>query len=548
MKLKRKMSAHRIGATTFLVCLLSLFLQCSLVLPTASAIEATFTPNPQDSVENGGDGGPLPVSMQQRRQLLELDAAIANSQDPSATINHVAQQNGMSPAELAGMLERNRRDLQESGQLEGMVGQVNAAMQAQGGGGGMASASIPRRILSSVASILVALMKTASVQVSRNPRQSTIIAMLLVCSLLAIHNAPRNGIVISSGSFSPLSHGHTTVLDPPIEYLERTCANSWAKGGWTSSLPEPMEVKSKKSSKSKKQSHKFVGGVGMTGSLEIDTSNAQEGEVSVETSLSKEDGFEMVTTAQTLITMDDKIVNGGKEKEAEDESLLELRKEAMDCMHDSIASIFHERKFSEFVPGNSHSLRFRSFLVASGDDEEDATEGAVIAMKLLGDFGRYGVQPLCISYEMEDENEPMVHCVAFHSLRGGHFDGELRFSVKEKKFDKGKKSKKDSRSKTKEGGPGVVITVTLAIPNGGRAPPVHLAESMVSSLAQSIAQSSQIRIEQTLSRRRQSMSYRAQASGRASLKRHLRYEQEKLQEEMSADRKRKWKRNNPDAG
>ena len=32
------------------------------------------------------------------------------------------------------------------------------------------------------------------------------------------------------------------------------------------------------------------------------------------------------------------------------------------------------------------------------------------------------------------------------------------------------------------------------------------------------------------------------------VKRHLRYKQERLQEEMAAERKRKWKRNNPDAG
>ena len=44
--------------------------------------------------------------MAQRKQLLELEAAIVNSQDPTATLSHVAQQNGMSQEELAGMLER----------------------------------------------------------------------------------------------------------------------------------------------------------------------------------------------------------------------------------------------------------------------------------------------------------------------------------------------------------------------------------------------------------------------------------------------------------
>merc|ERR1712216_504449 len=111
----------------------------------------------------------------------------------------------------------------------------------------------------------MALVKTASVQISRNPKQSTVLALLLACTLLAIHNAPRNGIVISSGgAFPPFSRGHTTILEPPVDYLERYCVNCWERGGWTSSLPEPIEVKPKKSSKSKKQSPQKVGGVGMT--------------------------------------------------------------------------------------------------------------------------------------------------------------------------------------------------------------------------------------------------------------------------------------------
>ncbi|KAL7533833.1 hypothetical protein ACHAXR_005470 [Thalassiosira sp. AJA248-18] len=531
MKSKRHMNIRGIGVVALLlICLSSILFT---ILPTASALEATFTPNPADSIENGGDGGPLPVSMAQRKQLLELEAAIINSQDPSATLNHVAQQNGMSQEELAGMLERNRNDLLESGQYEGLAGEINAAMQAQGGpgggGGGRSMAtSLPRRIISLVVSIFMALIKTASVQISRNPKQSTIFAMVLACTLLSIHNAPRNGIVISSGTFPPFSRGHTTLLEPPIDYLERHAVKSWEKGGWISSLPEPMEIKSSKktSSKSKKSPPLAVGGVGMTRSLDLDTTGAEDGEVTVETSRSKEEGFTLLTSAQTLISIDEIIVQDQKK----DEDIIE---EAMECMHESITSIFEERKFSEFVPDSSQSLKFRSFLVASEDEEdEDATmEGAFIAMKLLGDFGRYGVQPMCISYETDDDDEEgMIHCVAFHTLTGGHFDGELRFMVQDG----------DSGS--------IAISVTFAIPKGGRAPPIRLAEAMVSSFAQSIAQSSQLRMKQTLARRSQSSAYRARASGRAASKRHLRYEQEKAQEEMAVERKRKWKRNNPDAG
>ena len=177
----------------------------------------------------------------------------------------------------------------------------------------------------------------------------------------------------------------------------------------------------------------------------------------------------------------------------------------MECMHESITAIFEDRTFTEFVLSSAGLLKFCSFLVAFEGDDEDVTEGAVMAMKLLGDCRRYGVQPLCVSYETDVEDDdagPMIHCVAFHTLTGGHFGGELRFSVEEKK----------QKKKAKAGEPkSVVISATPAIPIGGRAPPTHLAKSM-------------IRMKQTLSRRSQSnKSYREKASGRATLKRHLKF-------------------------
>lgn len=556
----RRRNARGVVALTSTLLLISIGIQSCifLLLPTiTSAIEVSFTPNPNDSIENGGNGGPLPASTQQRRQLLELEVTILNSQDPLATLDHVAKSNGLSREELTGMLDRNRRDLEESGQLEGMLGEMHEAMQSQGGGGvggggggqrrSLAESSLPRRLLSLICSIVLSLMKTASMHISRNPKQSTILATMLTCAFLAIHNAPRNGIVISSILPPFLSSGHTTLLEPPVDYLELYCLNSWKKGGdgWICSLPEPKKVDVKpKSSKGKKKSTiQTIGGVGMTRSLRIDTSDAVEGEVTVETirrGAKLMDGFTLITTAQTMIRP-----HRNEETQRKIDKIdSEQQREELQCMIESAKSILGERKFSEFVPGNSRSLKFRSIFVTatSDDDEEDeeaVIEGGVIAMKLLGDFRRYGVQPLCFSYETEEDDDagneedvrdPMTHCVAFHTLKGGHFDGELRLLVEEK-----------------ENG-GLAISVTLAIPDGGRAPTARLAEAMVSSIAHSIAQSTLIRTKQTLSRRMQSKTYRARASSRAVLKRHLQFDQLKAQEEMATERKRKWKRNNPDAG
>ena len=98
----------------------------------------------------------------------------------------------------------------------------------------------------------------------------------------------------------------------------------------------------------------------------------------METSRSKEEGFSLVTSARTLISIESQ----------KDE---ELQEEPMECMHESITAIFEDRTFTEFVLSSAGLLKFRSFLVAFEGDDEDVTEGTVMAMKLVGDCGRYGV-------------------------------------------------------------------------------------------------------------------------------------------------------------
>ena len=494
---------------TLPIFLLVLLLIQSCCLLYASALEATFTP----ADEKDGGAGPLPLSLKQRQQLLQLESVIVSSPDPSSTLDQVAQQNGMSSNDLAGMLTRNRDDLRESGQLDAMLKEVSnaAAIQGSGGGGRGVSASLPRRIVSLLLSILVTVIKTTSVHISRHPGQSTILLAILSIVLLAMHNAPRNGIVISSGTYPPFIRGKSTVFMPPITYLdERHCV------GWMSSLP-----------KHKKSAGR---GVGMTRSLMINTSsgsNEDDRGLYVESSR-KMDGFKLVTTATTIIDFDAEEVDDDVDDEDENELQLE-----------AAMSVLDERRFSEFIPGPM--LKFRSFLVPEYDDDGNdvaSDEGAVLAMGCLGSFRRFGIQPFCTSYDEttggdEYDDKSITRCVAFHTLIGGHFDGELRFSIEDRQGD---------------GDVGIRISVTLAIPNGGRAPSTILAEVLVSSLTRSIAQSSRTRTKQLLARRRQSRNYRDKSSGRASLKRHLRYEQEKAQEEMAAERKRKWKRNNPDAG
>ncbi len=120
-----------------------------------------------------------------------------------------------------------------------------------------------------------------------------------------------------------------------------------------------------------------------------------------------------------------------------------------------------------------------------------------MGMMLLGNFGRYGVQPFCFSYETgnnkdnndkEDDAEEadgmlMRCCVAYHTLTGGHFDSKSRFLVEEM---------------TKDNSGAMVMSMTLAIPNGRRALLVHLAKVMVLSSTHPIARSIWIQTDQQL--------------------------------------------------
>lgn len=107
------MQPHFTVTRSLSIAVLFLALAVTCVPPSGfvCALEATWTPNPED--EDGG--GPLPQSSRQRQQLVQLENAIRNSPDPAATLKHVAATKGLSPQDLASMLERNRRDVEMTG-------------------------------------------------------------------------------------------------------------------------------------------------------------------------------------------------------------------------------------------------------------------------------------------------------------------------------------------------------------------------------------------------------------------------------------------------
>ncbi len=169
-------------------------------------------------------------------------------------------------------------------------------------------------------------------------------------------------------------------------------------------------------------------------------------------------------------------------------------------MRQSMRLIIEERIFSKFVPGDLLSLlKFCSLILdrntSNGDDMK--MKGVLMAMMLLGTFGRYGIQPFCTLYKTDnddnnndnnkDDNDnndndngnaeeadgvPMSYCMAYHTLMGSHFDSKLRFLV---------------AGMTKDESGAMVMSMALVIPDGSRAPPVRLTMAMVLLFANSIA-------------------------------------------------------------
>ena len=116
------------------------------------------------------------------------------------------------------------------------------------------------------------------------------------------------------------------------------------------------------------------------------------------------------------------------------------------------------------------------------------------------------------------------------TLKGmGFFDGQIHFDMKK------------YRSK-------LVINVHLAVPKRGRKMGKVLASRIVQELADSLATSASRRTEQIVARQVQGKRFKSASHRRAKERRQSRFEREKLIEEMAEDRRRKWQRNNPDAG
>lgn len=467
-------------------------------------MEASFTHAPDK--DTGSTDGPLPQSQRQREQLMQLYEQISTSPNPQEMLQKVAEANNMSAEQLGDILMRNLRDME---------------MASGGRGNGGMMDSLPRKMLRLLSTLVLIVLRSASA----HPKSAMMTTIALISILYVLISAPRNGIVISR-SRGLLSSGPTTVIAPPISYLEKLVASQ----------------KFEKSSSSMGSNIK-VGGLSRLFEGEESTSELKDGTHVVSLSKKQKKNFSLVITAskkipfEILLPSEEELeMLHAKEKEKKDSKHMKsedlLAKVEEDAWTDSIylalqsaQNVIDSRRFSEFVSGSSNSLRFYS----SRQDHDKA----VLVMKKMGDWKRFGIQPLRVAFEEDGEDSKSI---IYYTLSGGHFDGEIKVSVQTVDDD-------DSGD-----GPSVIVSVTLLIPKNGRQMNKKMASQMVLNLAESITKSTMTSARQTLSRRLQSTIYRGKATNRASEKRTIAFDNMQKMEEMAAERKRRWARTNPNAG
>jgi len=154
----------------------------------------------------------------------------------------------------------------------------------------------------------------------------------------------------------------------------------------------------------------------------------------------------------------------------------------------SIKNVFDSRRFSQCVENSCTTVYLFSPFMSNISRIKE--EGALLVAKSMGIFGRYGIQPLSLIIEDEKPDSKML---IYSSLDNGFYDGELVIKVK---LNRGIDDDDD-----------IIISATFLIPKNGRCLSRMLYKEILQNLVFSIAKSSMIDANNTITDRLHSMSY-----------------------------------------
>ena len=490
-----------------------LFLLVILVIGTAQAeMQASWTPNEED-------GPALPMSMNQRQQLLQLQQAIQNSPDPQGTLNQVAESNNMSPNDLVEMLNRNAQDLNEDPALLNELQQF--AQQSRMGN------TIPKMLMKMVAAVGVAIRQSAG----QNPRAFSVTAisvLLVFYTLLAI---PRSGLQISSSrSLLMLSSGPTTVFPPPNRYLHKTIGRTAASR--TAPKLSIQTLKKDWDDLLRPMIRELASNGPSDDDLDEEDGDAY-GRVEIH-KLGRKDELKQAITAQYILEPDTLLKQfplGETVEEIEAE-----RENVLDMLYTNAASLLSERNLVEFSAAQAAKDRLKAVCGnGKSKDEDNSKDFGVVVVPGLGKFSRYGLIYWQVTSEatQKSSSSSASSTLTLTTLKGrGFFDGQIHIDVR-------KIPQHDGM---------LVVQASLAVPKGGRKLNSKKAETLVNEVARSVLLSASRLTKQRLSRLSQSKRFKDSGKRRGEDRRKERFERERLLEEMATDRRRRWQKANPGAG
>jgi len=526
----RTMGRKRATASVYNLSVIGFFIVCAgtgrgtAPVFCSAETEVKWTPNPDDQQGQG----PLPLSQNQRNQLMQLEQAIRNSPDPQATLVKAAEANQMDPQDLVDLLNRNRNDM----------------MMAQGGasGGGGGTLVVRNAVGKAVTSVTVLLGHVAR----KHPRSLGLFILLALLVAYASIAAPRTGLELSSRRNALLgSKGPTTVWDPPTAFVQRrflSSDDSFSRQ-WTDSEKKTKKMKEGEEASDWRQLVPVLSG---------DSDDDSSTQWLTRSQLKKQHdlpNLQQVATAQATLSVRDFLNRRGPERQkpvgdeedaeegANDEQEEQIVAEIMDLMLDHASDVLlSSRQLTELGSAQENGVR----LVVPDDDGEGDDESSkrgkksrrqnrtVLVVRGMGDWNRYGLLPLRITSQLETDRQLAMTLDTLYGL--GRWDGQIHVTI----------SRTDDDT--------LRVGVILAVPKGSNKITKPIALRIVESLCDSIRASVTTRTRQSLARRSQSARFQGKARRFANKRRAERFQKEREMEEMATDRRRRWQRSNPNAG
>jgi hypothetical protein len=560
----------------FLVLVFTLTLTKSMT----EAMDVKWTPNPSDE----SDGGPLPLSSQQRQQLLQLEQTISQSPNPQATLDQIASSNSMTSTELHNMLQRNKRDMEQVG---------SSSDQGTTSSKRTSSMMITTVLWNTITMILTMIWQL----VCQHQRPSLVIGILLFTIVyLYTMVIPHDGLVLNQDtSRNLLTKGPTAVFDPPTTYLQQLLEGHDeryqsklfhmipSKHSSTDDLEEADEDEEHDSIEQASVSRDLWKQVDFSvlndptddeniidnakDVIKINHKGDMDSAMSTKTwrppaskhkrkpnpvqlVVSSQYSFDVAVIQAKISPSQQKQRSRSSQNKTDDDNMI-IQEQIVDwCMYHA-TNICQTQEITEFL-GSSLATQGRRRgqrpsilkLLTTTTQPQGNTKG-IIVVPGMGDFGRYAMLPLFIHTNEDDDDDDNDNgdnvYLALSVAKGAHFDGQIHISIQpimEATFTIQTDTSPILPSK-------FLVRASIVVPNKGKEPNRKIAQRITHDLVSSIVQSIQLRTEQSMVRSKQSSAYGRLASKRAQDRRRLRTTIERQMEEMAIDRRRKWQHKNP---